>query len=300
MNFYHLFGLHVVSELELPELITAETTVHAPDVKITFNPVPERLTGSFFNHKLGQTTSTESLLKIDSVGRFYIKQGREIVIERCPECSRDILRLYVLGSCFGALLHQRKLLPLHASAICHNGKAVLFTGRSKAGKSTTAHALVQKGYPLHTDDICVIGGENGQTLVYPGYPQMKMWADALDYHGLDTTSFKSLQYRTEKYAVPMLHRFNQEPVPLERIYILRKKEVEDIEIHQLTGMKKFIAVRNNTYRYGFLKAMRLTHANFEQLSTTLNDVPVKCIVRPTSKHTLDELVSIIELEMQNQ
>jgi serine kinase of HPr protein (carbohydrate metabolism regulator) len=37
-----------------------------------------------------------------------------------------------------------------------NGKAVLVCGGSGAGKSTVAAALVQRGYPLVTDDVCAV------------------------------------------------------------------------------------------------------------------------------------------------
>ena len=38
--------------------------------------------------------------------------------------DEDIIRLYILGTCMGAILMQRKILPLHGSAIAINGKAM--------------------------------------------------------------------------------------------------------------------------------------------------------------------------------
>ena len=51
---------------------------------------------------------------------------------------------------------------MHASAIVHEGKAVLFTGISGAGKSTTANAFRLKGYKMLTDDVCPITFINGK------------------------------------------------------------------------------------------------------------------------------------------
>jgi len=50
---------------------------------------------------------------------------------------------------------------LHASGVELNGRAALFLGSSGAGKSTLAAALVQRGYPLVTDDFCVINSGCG-------------------------------------------------------------------------------------------------------------------------------------------
>lgn len=293
---YHAFGLKIVSEIKCPELLLANGAWDQPDVMIRVGNVPTELDAPIFKRmKIDtQATANEVLLKIPNVAAYYVVNGKQITIEPCVQSDLNGIRLYLLGSCMGAIFHQRKMLPLHASAICVDDKAVLFTGKSKAGKSTTAHAFVQKGYQLHADDICVIGQKNGQTLVYPGYPHMKMWGDALDYHGLDTASFKSLQYRVNKYAVPMIHQFNQEPIPLKCIYILQKNDISNIQQYTITGMKKFIAIRNNTYRYGFIKAMKLGHIHFVQLSSALKNVPVTRIVRPTSKHTLNELTDMIE------
>ena len=57
-----------------------------------------------------------------------------------PAPGRDLyesdVRVFLLGSCIGALLHQRGILVLHAGAIHTDKGAVLFTGPWGIGKST--------------------------------------------------------------------------------------------------------------------------------------------------------------------
>ena len=57
---------------------------------------------------------------------------------------------------YGALLMQRKILPLHGSAVAIDGKAYAIVGDSGAGKSTLASAFLNKGYQLLSDDVIAV------------------------------------------------------------------------------------------------------------------------------------------------
>ena len=70
----------------------------------------------------------------------------------------------------GAILMQRKVFPLHGSAIAINGKAYAFVGDSGAGKSTLASAFLNKGYQLLSDDVIAVSlsqDENIHLLLHP-------------------------------------------------------------------------------------------------------------------------------------
>ena len=77
----------------------------------------------------------------------------------------------------GALLMQRKILPLHGSAIAIDGKAYALIGDSGAGKSTLASAFLNKGYQLLSDDVIAVSLLNKKycQLFIPSYPQQKLW-----------------------------------------------------------------------------------------------------------------------------
>ena len=58
-----------------------------------------------------------------------------------------------------------------------DGRAALFLGGSGAGKSTLAAALAQRGYPLVTDDFCVVRlGADGRPQGERRRPP-KLWAN---------------------------------------------------------------------------------------------------------------------------
>ena len=88
--------------------------------------------------------------------------------------------LFLMGSVMGALLHQRDYLPLHGSAIKTENGAALFLGTSSIGKSTIAAGFQKRGYPILADDLCAVAmDKDSRAIVLPGFPRLKLWADAL-------------------------------------------------------------------------------------------------------------------------
>src|ERR1051326_5802046 len=107
--------------------------------------------------------------------------GREIAFEPEAGKSDEDLRIFLLSSALGALLHQRAGLILHAAAVAVEGEAILFCGPSGAGKSTLVAALARAGYPLISDDVCVIeSDESSRPSVASDGRRLKLWADAIE------------------------------------------------------------------------------------------------------------------------
>ena len=75
---------------------------------------------------------------------FCIQEGKRIIVSPIEGSDEDEIRLYILGTCMGAILMQRKILPLHGSAVAIDGKAYAIVGDSGAGKSTLASAFLTK------------------------------------------------------------------------------------------------------------------------------------------------------------
>ena len=155
MHFYRVSGLSVASEIALPGLI-AGTAGAAPQVTIRRGAVPENLPEPSASGPTWQVAGKQFLLRIPDIARFLLNDGREIVF--APESDDNVadIPIFILGTVFGILLHQREQIVLHASAVRVQGRAVLFCGASGAGKSTLAAALAQRGYSLVTDDFCTL------------------------------------------------------------------------------------------------------------------------------------------------
>ena len=184
--FYRVYGLSVKSDIELPELPACPQD--APiDLRIRFGDVPEHLDDVQHRSSWFEANAQACLITIAHVCRLYIRDGREITIDRRtrrdgrPVRAAD-LRLYLLGSGMGAALHQRRWLPLHVGAVRGGNGVWAFTGPSGAGKSTlTATLHLRYGLPLVSDDVLALRMEQRRPLVFPGPRKLKLWQDAAEH-----------------------------------------------------------------------------------------------------------------------
>ena len=176
--FHRAFGLTIRSCLPLPELLTAPE-VAEPDVAIAYGSVPQELPGAIARGVRFQVTADRLLLQVDGVARYLVSEGRAITIDRDPAADDDDIRVFLLASVFGALMHQRGDLVLHGSAIEWKGQCVVFMGVSGVGKSTLASAFRKKGHAILTDDLCVVRpGTDRVMYAHPGFPQTKLWLES--------------------------------------------------------------------------------------------------------------------------
>ena len=137
-----------------------------------------------------------------------------------PEASDDDIRVFLLGSVLGFLLHQRQIFPLHASAIRTEHGAVLFTGHSGAGKSTTLGAMVQRGYAMLADDVSgIVLDDKDRPHVLPAFPSSRLWAESAAKLNLSTKEVSRVRAALDKYVFPVEH-FCQETLPLLGVYVL--------------------------------------------------------------------------------
>ena len=234
------------------------------------------------------------LFQVPDVATFFIKDGKQIIVTPEMNANEDQIRLYLLGTCMGVILLQRKTLPLHGSVIAIDGKAYAFVGDSGAGKSTLASAFLKQGYQILTDDVIPIQlNEENIPIVTPSYPQQKLWQESLDQFGVDSNQYRPLFARETKFSVPVESKFYREPLPLAGIFELIKTNDDEIEIHSIEGLNRIHKLYYHTYRNFLIEPMGLMEWHFKTSTSIVNNLKLYQLQRPISSFTVYELQNLI-------
>lgn len=291
MYNYKAYGLTFSSELILPEL---EQVKSAPDVIIRIGLVPKTLKEVVCKSRFFQVNKNEFLFSIGDCAAYYVKDGKEITIEPYKDISNPDIRLFLLGSVFGALLQQRGFLVLHGATVVINGKGVLFTGKSGVGKSTLAGALHKKNYSILTDDVSAVKlGEDGTPYVFPGFPSLKLWQDAAQKLDTSITGLEPVISNRKKYRVDILNYYNSS-VSLNEVYILGIHDDKRIKIEPVFGMEKLDKLIQNTYRYCYLNGQVMKAQHFKQCVAVAQKVNVFRVWRPRDGFMIRALSDAVE------
>lgn len=287
---YRAYGLNIVSELPITGF--EPTAVEKADVTITEGPVPATLEKTINQGVLYQSNDREFLLHIENLAGFYIHDGNEIVVQRDGQTPTGELSAFLIGTVFGALLHQRRLLPLHASTVIFNNKCLLFAGVSGVGKTTLATAFIQKGGTLLADDISVIDFSGEHPAVRPAFPAVKIWGDSLKHLDIPANGLTPVRDELQKYYLPV-EAFGQWNTNLHALFMLCRHNKPDVEIKALQGINKFRLLKKNTYLFRGIPKTGLEQNHFQLVNQLANNVQVFQLIRPSEKFDTEKLVELV-------
>jgi hypothetical protein len=285
----------VGSEIMLPGLHPAAVGGDMPDVTIRRRPVPAAIENATALGPTWQIDGQQFLLRIPGVARFLLTAGNEIAFEAEPGADAGDIPIFILGTAFGVLLHQREQIVLHASAVRVNGKAILFCGPSGAGKSTLAAALAQRGYRLITDDFCAVTvTEAGTPVVHPDGRQLKLWAQAIEKLDLEESRGERVRSRLEKFYVDP-GEAHVEALPLGAVYALREARpplVAGIERPNVADAA--VLLRRNAYRPRLVAHLNQKVLYFHAAATIANNAGIFHLTRKLDFAAMPEVVSSLE------
>lgn len=297
---YTAYGLRIHSTLQLPELIVDSSVAEADaaDVIIRFGHVNHQPPQGDFTDGYVCTLPEGAYIFVEQVGAILTRAGNEIVVMPDPAVEERVLRLFLLGPALGLILHQRKLLTLHASAVAVAGSAVIFLGQSGEGKSTMAAALHARGHALVTDDVVVLDlGNTDVPAVLPGFPQMKLWPDTAAALGNAPHNLARLHPDLEKRAQPAGHDFPNCALPVSRIYVLTKGAQFCTEL--ISAPQAFAQLMQHSYAVGLLGITGVTPDHFRQCVEFARRVPVYRMERPRSLELLPIVAQLVEQELSD-
>lgn len=288
-KYYTAYGLKIKSEVDFPELV--EVGMCDVDVTVSFGKVPEQIENPIKIGVAFQAKQNEFLLTVKDVASFFVRNGNEIIVERLEGTDSEI-NLFLLGSAFGAAIYQLKKIPFHGSTVVINDKAIIISGVSGAGKSTTVANLTTKSIPLLSDDVTVLNEKNGKVVASPGFPQVKLWLDSLEKMDISSDKLKRIRPQLEKFKFPIKNFIDEEKF-VDSIFIITQKNTLGVELEEIKGSEKFKILTKNTYRKQFVSALKLEQEQFKIVALLASKVKLYIIKRPSSTNTINQVSDLI-------
>lgn len=295
MHSYRIAGLRVASEIDLAGLIERPLGMDPPDVTIRLGAVPPSLEGAHTARATFDIAGDLFLLRIPGIARFLLTAGREMRVEAERGATLSDVAIFITGSVFGILLHQREQVVLHASAVRVGTRAVLFCGASGAGKSTMAAALGQRGYAMLTDDFCAV------TIGASGVPQaqsdgrlLKLWARSVEKLDLGARRGTAVRPGLEKFYVEP-HAPNEDALPIGAVYVLRetRSSMQDgIEALNLAVAAR--QVRRNAYRQRMVRLLRQHDRYLKSAAAILGKAGMFYLSRPFDYDAMPGVIDGLE------
>jgi hypothetical protein len=183
--------------------------------------------------------------------------------------------------------------------VIHNQVAV-FVGEAGAGKSTTAAAFAQRGYPVLSDDVVALVDRGDSFLVQPAYPRIRLWNSSVEalYGTPDVLPRLVPTHPTwDKRYLDLTqpgYQFQTEPLPLSAIYLLgsRSDRPEAPWLEPVANQEQLLTLITNTYtNYLLNKSQRAQE--FEVLSRLVKHIPIRRIIPHQDSTRLDKLLDTV-------
>ena len=247
------------------------------------------------------------ILYSDGTEFFVDAHGTQIWATWSDSLTVEDTATYLLGPVLGWLLRLRGIVCLHASAVVVEGKVVAFVGEAGAGKSTTAAAFAQAGYPILSDDIVALVEKDNTFTVQPAYPRIRLWSESVSalYGNLEALpKIVPTNSDWDKRYLDLSqngYQFQQKPLPLAGIYFLNERNpnkdfapcVEAIANH--TGLINLVA---NTYG-NYLLDQGMRSQEFKFLGRLISKISLRQVTPHTDIAYLSNLVEVILKDFQS-
>jgi hypothetical protein len=298
------------SDLDIPELRGCFGTAEHV-VRLTLGGVPASLSNPKYVGSLIQINDSEYLLRVPNTASYYVTEGNQVRVEIESGVPIANVSAYLLGSVFGVLCHQNGLLPLHASAVADRqpsstakshvespGPVIAFLGESGAGKSTLAACLQRRGYPIVSDDICLLdpGADPPRVICVAGW--LKLWRQSFDHIGEIPQEQHRVFSTDDKFRL-FLPATDPAPRILRRVVLLEKAPSSDAApaLTQLTTPEAIAALMDQTYVAYVPTLMGQQARIFRQCARIFQHAEAFRLTVPWSLDRIDDVLDLLEREL---
>lgn len=297
--YYGIYGKTIVSDLYFPQLVVLPERVEEDaDIVIRAGVLPPELKEleKQKSWEFGDTVSWLSNLTC----RFLVENGRTITYELKDGGKEAALRNYLLGFGLSMLHLQRGEMAIHCSALQKDGKAILISGNSGSGKSTTTAALLEQGFTLLADDVAVVREENGRMICYPAFPYQKLCRNVVEQGDYDRQKLIYINEDKDKFLVPYEGPFTLDGKELCAFFCLGVLQPDaTLRMEEIVGIQKLHACVNNLFLRRLMGEERYSPFIGSRCLEIASKVRMFFIGRPDGADTLKERVNYITEQWKN-
>ena len=295
MSIYLVCGLLIESELQLP-LAPAQTLCRAVDVRVFRDIVPLPL-GNESGSANWEASDRRVLFRVPGIAHFMICGGAEVRFELEGHATDADAIPFLLSTALAALLHQHKLLTLHAGAVSLGGQAVALCGPGGVGKSTLIAGLCGAGCELLGDDVSVIQADaSGQPHLLPDGRNHQLWLDSIEQLGLTGRQGPAVREGVRKFHVEPTVATSSDPLPLKTIVVLRDVDRPvAAKIYPLQSADAMAALMDSIYCRPLAAQLGHEGQSFKQIAALLPRIRVLCFDRhPSFQQLADDTRLLLE------
>ena len=300
MFSYSAFGLHFLSEIDFSQIFLSNPSFIEDSLTVTvrFGSVPDGLPDAKIVAILYQISTDQFWFEVPHIARYWVKQGREIIIQPSEGADEDSVIVFFLNTALSALMHQRQIAHLRANAVETPAGALLFTGDSGTGKSTLTALFQQNGFRVICDDITsLMFDEQGEAYVVPGSPTLKLWRSALDgMAGIDRAQLRRIRPGIERYNFPVGDRFCAEPQLLRKIYFLGYLNRDDYALQPISMIAQLPALLTQVYQQRIAVGMGVMPTYWKPLASLVGKIPITRLSRPSVGGDFDRLFALVRAD----
>lgn len=298
-HYYTAYGLSIESDIPLNYLKEIEPTQVDLTVRRERVPAPPvwqdtQLHRAGLQAEFAQNGPDQLWLNWPSLAQFMAVDGKEIRVETAT-MDEGLLSLFITSEALGLILFQKGYFLLHGSAIQINNKGIVFVGEPGAGKSTTVAAFANRSVRIMSDDlVCIRVNEAGKPSLVPAFSQIKIWEKSVEGLQIPKGELDMVREGANKFSWHESVSFEENSLPLERIFVLTAAGNEPGTIREVTLSQRPIEL----LRYFPLPDPILRGAalkdHFEKSVVIANTTPVYRLNRPADFAKLYEFVDYLK------
>lgn len=262
------------------------------ETRVSYGKVPTHLFAEPLEEMTWQLRDGCFLLRAEGDHYFHYRQGEGVTVHRGADADISEESLWLNGSVYAAVASMNGLLPIHASAVAHDGKVFAFSGPAGAGKSTLVAALGRHGLPMFCDDTLVLDlSDPDRIMCLPGHKRLKLRPDALELTGAASEESVSLTY-DKFYASPAAGTVRT-AMPLARLIFIEEGAAPSLT--PITGSERFVRLEDEHHtRYLFDAASQFDRLErFAHRARLAQQIEMERFQRPVDVARFDEGVALV-------